>query len=372
MQFDPRPVKEGFALIEPAAARATAYFYGRLFAAHPHLRALFPPAMNAQRERLFRALTRIVWSLDCPQGLATDLARLGRDHRKYGLAPAHYAAVGDALLATVRRFAAEAWSSEMERAWATAYATAAEIMIEAAAADTSPPCWPAEVIGHERRTGDIAVLTLRPALPFPFLPGQYATVQTARWPRVWRAFSIADAPRADNTLRLHVRAVPGGWVSTALTRRTRVGDTPTLGPARGSMTAPAASGRDILAVAGGTGPASLKAIIESVLTEDVPGPEDRRPHAHLLYGARNGGGLYDLPDLIRMRAHHARLRVLPVVSADHAYEGLRGTLPEAISWRDHDAFLCGPPAMVGKAAQRLRQDGLPPVRIHHDHHPTEP
>ncbi|RBQ19333.1 flavohemoprotein [Spongiactinospora rosea] len=370
MQFDPRPVKESFALIEPAAVRAIAYFYGHLFAAHPRLRALFPPAMNVQRERLFRALTRIVWSLDCPPGLTTDLARLGCDHRKYGVTPAHYAAVGDALLATVRRFAAEAWSPEVERAWAAAYATAAEIMIEAAAADTSPPWWPAEVIGHERRTRDIAVLTLRPALPFPFLPGQYATVQTARWPRVWRAFSIANAPRADNTLRLHVRAVPGGWVSTTLTRRTRVGDTLMLGPARGTMTAPAPSGRDILAVAGGTGLAPLKAIIEAVIAADSP-----RPRVHLLYGARSGGELYDLPDLIRMRARSPRLQVLPVVSAEPAYEGLHGTLPDVIghfpSWRDHDAFVCGPPAMVGQAVRRLRQDGMPPDHIHHDRHPEE-
>ncbi|GLW06557.1 oxidoreductase [Microtetraspora sp. NBRC 13810] len=371
MALNPRLVKESFAHIEPHGAKAAAYFYGRLFAVDPRLRRLFPPALDVQRDRLFAALTRIVWSLDSPGTLAGFLGQLGRDHRKYGVTAEHYAAVGEALLATVRRFAADAWTPEVAAAWTEAYAVASSIMIDAAADDggDAPAWWPAEVVGHERRTGDIAVVTLRPATPLPYEPGQYVTLQTTRWPRVWRAFSIANAPRPDNTLTLHVRAVPGGWVSTTLTAHTQVGDTVTLGPALGGMRPPADPGRDVLAVAGGTGLAPLKAIIEHLLAAD------RQPTIDLLYGARHAGELYDLPDLTRLQAECPRLRVLPVVSDDPGYGGLRGRLPDVVSrfrpWNRHTAYVCGPPAMVEETVRHLRRDGVPLDHIHRDLTPGE-
>ncbi|GGO10345.1 flavohemoprotein [Microbispora rosea subsp. aerata] len=367
MSLNPRLVKESFSAVEPFAEKAAGYFYGRLFTLCPHMRGMFPPGMDAQRDRLFNALTRIVWMLDSPEGLASYLAQLGRDHRKYGVAPEHYTAVGSALLATVKHFAAEVWTDEIEAAWTEAYAMAAKLMIDAAAAEKTPPWWLAEVTDHERRTRDIAVLTLRPSQPMHFIPGQYVTVQTARWPRVWRRFSIANAPRADGTLRLHVRAVPGGWVSTALVRHTRIGDQLLLGPPAGTMTPPETD-RDLLCVAGGTGLAPLKAVIEHVIASG------ERPNIHLLFGVRRACDLYDMPDLARMEAVFPWLRVLPVVSDDPAYDGIRGRLPDVIerfhSWTDHEVYVCGPPPMVDETVRRLRSSGVPPSQIHHD--PTQP
>ncbi|WTD55253.1 FAD-binding oxidoreductase [Streptosporangium sp. NBC_01639] len=365
MSLNPRLVKESFAIVEPVADKAAAYFYGRLFAESPHLRGMFPPAMDIQRDRLFSALTRIVWSLDSPDSLSSFLGQLGRDHRKYGVIAEHYTAVGNALLATVRRFAAEIWTTEIEAAWVAAYTAAANLMIDSAESDAgvSPAWWLAEVIDHELRTPDIAVITLRPGQHLPYLPGQYVNVQTARWPRVWRAFSIANAPREDNTIRLHVRAVPGGWVSTTLVEHTRIGDTLMLGPPVGTMT-PTESGRDILCVAGGTGLAPLKAIVEHMIESG------RRPNIHLLCGARHSRELYDLPDLIRMESGFPWLRVVPVVSDQPGYDGMRGQAPEAMerfrSWADHDVYVCGPAAMVNETTHRLQRSGVPLGDIRRD------
>ncbi|RVX40626.1 NAD(P)H-flavin reductase [Nonomuraea polychroma] len=366
MSLNPRLVKESFSVVEPHADRATAYFYGRLFAENPHLRAMFPPAMDVQRDRLFSALTRIVWSLDSPDSLAAFLGQLGRDHRKYGVIAEHYTAVGNALLATIRRFAADIWDKEIEAAWVAAYTAAANMMIESADIDSgaSPAWWLAEVIDHELRHRDIAVITLRPTQRLPYQAGQYVNVQTARWPRVWRTFSIANAPRTDNTIRLHVRSVPGGWVSTTLIRHTRIGDTLMVGPPMGTMTLREQSTRDVLCVAGGTGLAPLKAIIESIIASG------RRPNIHLLYGARTADELYDLPDLIAMESSFPWLRVLPVVSDQQSYDGMRGRLPEVTqrfhSWAEHDVYVCGPPAMVNETVRRLQIDGVPLSRIHRD------
>jgi NAD(P)H-flavin reductase/hemoglobin-like flavoprotein len=366
MSLNPRLIKESFSVIEPVADKAAAYFYGRLFAESPHLRSMFPPAMDVQRDRLFKALTRIVWSLDSPGSLASYLGQLGRDHRKYGVIAEHYTAVGNALLATIRRFAAEVWTDEIEAAWVAAYTAAANHMIDSAeaGAGTTPAWWLAEVVDHERRTPDIAVLTLRPGQRLDFRPGQYLNVQTARWPRVWRTYSIANAPRSDNTVRLHVRALPGGWVSTALVAHTRIGDTLLLGPPMGTMAPPEDGDRNVLAVAGGTGLAPLKAIVEHIVASG------RRPTVHLLYGARHAAELYDLPDLAEMQAGFPWLNVLPVVSDERGYDGMRGALPDVVerfhSWAEHEVFVCGPAAMVNETVRRLQRSGVPLARIHRD------
>src|SRR5262249_40663717 len=98
-------IRETFAVVEKAGDEAISYFYARLFLRRPALRELFPPAMDEQRDRLFRALARIVESLSTPEEMATYLAQLGRDHRKYRVEPAMYDDVSAALIPTLRKFA---------------------------------------------------------------------------------------------------------------------------------------------------------------------------------------------------------------------------------------------------------------------------
>ncbi|MGH3243628.1 MAG: FAD-binding oxidoreductase, partial [Spirillospora sp.] len=139
----------------------------------------------------------------------------------------------------------------------------------------------------DRRAGDLAVLTLRPERPLPFRAGQHVTVQTPRWPRVWRPYWIANAPRPDGTLRLHVRALPGGWVSGALVRHTAPGDTVLLGPATGPMALDPRSERGLLLIGGGTGLAPMKALAEQAVTTGVPGRDLRAGHGHRAATARD-------------------------------------------------------------------------------------
>jgi NAD(P)H-flavin reductase/hemoglobin-like flavoprotein len=310
-----------FSLVNQAGDRPVAYFYGRLFAGNPELRPMFPAAMDTQRDRLFRALTRIVHSLGTPEEMEPYLSQLGLDHRKYGVLAEHYPAVGRALLATLCRFSGDAWTPGAEAAWAGAYERATRLMIAAAdkSAEHSPPWWSAEVVGHERRSPTLAVLTLRPEEPFPYLAGQYVSIQSAHWHRVWRPFSVANAPRADGLLTFHVRAVPGGWVSSALVHHTNVGDRVNLGPAQGGMTLAAASGQGMFCVAGGSGLAPLKALIEQAIADSQP---DRRRRIRLIVGARRESELYDLSDLWRLESYYPWLRVITAVSDDADYSGV--------------------------------------------------
>jgi hemoglobin-like flavoprotein len=62
---------------------------------------------------------------------------LGRRHGRYKVEPAHYDAVGAALLFTLGQGLGEGFTPEMEAAWAETYGLLAGVMI-AAQAETVP------------------------------------------------------------------------------------------------------------------------------------------------------------------------------------------------------------------------------------------
>jgi NAD(P)H-flavin reductase/hemoglobin-like flavoprotein len=377
---DARLVKESFAVIEGRAREAMEHFYTWLFVRHPEVRAMFPLAMSTHRERVFGALARIVWSMDSPQALTAYVGQLGRDHRKFGVKDKHYEAFFGVLLDTVRNFGAGTWTADTQAAWETAAASIGCIMRAAAAADArqAPPWWIGEIVRHDLRRPDLAVLTIRPDQPLAFRPGQYVAVQVARWPRVWRSFSIANAPRASGLLDLHVRAVPGGMVSTALVHYVQAGDILLLGPARGDLTIAGDSQRDLLCIAGGTGLAPIKALVEGVITAagqtGQPGQAGQPRRAaqrkiSLYVGARTASDLYDMRDLSLLAAACPGLTVIPAVSHDPDWAGLAGLLPDAVrqhaSCEDREVFISGPDAMVTETVRMLARR-MSSEHIHHD------
>ncbi|MFJ5607879.1 globin domain-containing protein [Streptomyces sp. NPDC093221] len=351
--------------IGPVADRTVSYFYALLFIHHPELRDLFPAAMDAQRDRLVKALLTAAEHIDDPAALGDYLSHLGRGHRKYGTRAEHYPAVGEALLGALARYASAVWGPETEAAWVRAYAAISQTMIDAAAEDErhAPPWWQAEIVSHELRTPDVAVVTVRPDQPYAFLAGQYTMVETPWWPRIWRNYSFAAAPRDDGLLTFHIRAVPAGWVSNALVGRARPGDVVRLGPPSGSMVADHASDDGMLCLGGGTGIAPIKALVE-----DVARHGRRRP-VEVFYGARRTSDLYDLDTMLRMQREHSWLSVRTVV-ADTPSDALSGPLPDAVRahgpWEAYDAYLSGPPGMIRSSVDTLVRIGMPSHRIRHD------
>ncbi|WP_328888115.1 globin domain-containing protein [Streptomyces sp. NBC_00316] len=360
-------VHRTLAEIVPAGDRVTSYFYALLFIRHPELRALFPAAMDTQRDRLLRALLTAADRMDDPDALTEYLGGLARGHRKYGTLPTHYPAVGEALLGALSRYATTTWDREAEAAWIRTYTMLSQIMIDAADEDGQhgPAWWMAEVVSHDLRTPDTAILTVRPDQAYPFLAGQYTAMETPWWPRVWRNYSFASAPRPDGLLTFHIKAIPVGWVSNALVHRARPGDVLRLGPPTGSMTVDHTTHNGLLCLGGGTGIAPIKALVE-----DVAEHGDRRP-VEVFYGARSDRDLYDLETMLRLQQTFPWLVVRPVVSgASGGDTGLKGLLPDALRergpWPEYDAYLSGPPGMVRSSVDVLTSIGMPPERIRYD------
>lgn len=360
---DAQLIKESFAQVEPVADQVAAHLYAQLFVERPELRDMFPVIMNVQRERLVAALTRIVQGMAHPETLSEYLQQLGRDHRRFGVRPEHYSALGDALVASLREYSWGHWTPRVEQAWRAAYDKATAVMIAAAArsARHTPDFWTAEVLAHDRRTPDIAVVTVRPGEKLEFTPGQYVSVETPRWPRMWRPYSMANTPRSDGTLEFHVSAVPGGWVSRGLVHHGRVGDRWRLGHPMGSFQVDRASTRAILCVAAGTGLAPVKALIE-----DLARRNEERP-VRVFVGARFQEDLYDLPAMVRLTEEFSWLNVTPVVCDDPGYLGECGQLSEVVArqgpWTDHDVLLSGWTEQIRPTAARLRELDVPAPRI---------
>lgn len=362
--MDTARLKESFARIAMYGDEVPLFFYSDLFIKNPEVRELFPISMKSQRDHLVGALVQIVSNVDRVDDLTVFLQGLGRDHRKFGALAGHYDAVGASLLTTLEHFAGDTWTPELADDWKAAYDLIASVMSAAAKEDESkrPPFWRGTVVACERRSFDICALQIRPEPHLDYVPGQSVAVETPRRPRLWRYYSIANAPRENDTLDFHVRLIDGGAVSMVLARGLPIGDELRIGPPVGVLTLDAASSRDILMVAGSTGLAPLKAMVEQI------GGLPVQPRVHLFFGARTAEELYDLPGLEKLAAEHPWLSVIPIVTSDQRFTGEVGKMPDVLarwgSWSGHDAYIAGPTEMVHETAGRLMAAGMPREQIH--------
>jgi NAD(P)H-flavin reductase len=357
-------LKDSFAKIAMYGDEVPLFFYSDLFIRHPETRDLFPISMKAQREHLIGALAHIVAQVDRVDELSVFLQGLGRDHRKFGTLAEHYDVVGESLLQTLAHFAGDTWTPELAADWKAAYGLVASVMVEASRQDEAirPAYWQGTVTSRELKAFDTAVLQVQPEPRLDFVPGQSVAIESPLRPRLWRYYSIANAPRPDGSLEFHVRLIDGGAVSMALTCGQAVGGTLRLGPPVGVLTLDMNSSRDILMVGASTGLAPLKALIEeaSSLSRSTP--------VHLFFCARTADGLYDLPSLEKMADEHTWLTVVPSVSADNRFSGRKGSAPDVVmrsgTWAGHDAYLAGPTDFVREMSARLTAAGTPREQIH--------
>ncbi|MBA3905832.1 MAG: flavohemoprotein [Pseudonocardiales bacterium] len=358
-------IRSSFDLVAPEAEALGRHFYAVLFSAAPETRDLFPVNMEVQRSRLLRALVHVVQMVDQPDELVPFLEQLGRDHRKFGVITQHYDAVGAALLSAIEHFAGDAFTPEVKGAWTEAYGIVAGAMRTAAAAERGPASWLGRVLDHRRLGWDIARITVQTSEPIPFRAGQYVSVETPQRPRLWRYLSPANAPRRDGTLEFHVRAVGNGWVSRALVAHSRVGDTWRIGPPMGRMSVEPDAGAPMLMVAGGTGMAPIKSLLEDF------SQRPQAPRTQLFLGGRTWDDLYDFDVLRKLSYDNDWLDVVPVVERTDDRGGAeRGTLADVVTrygaWADHDVLVCGSPAMIRATVSRMLVAGTPLDRIRYD------
>ncbi|HJW02888.1 MAG TPA: CDP-6-deoxy-delta-3,4-glucoseen reductase [Azospira sp.] len=221
---------------------------------------------------------------------------------------------------------------------------------------------PARVEKMEKLAADVMVLHLRlPATErLQFLTGQYIDILLKDGKR--RSFSLANAPHDDALLQLHVRLVPGGLFTEQVFSTMKERDILRLNGPHGSFFLREDSQKPMLLLAGGTGFAPIKAIVEHSLASG-----SQRPIA-LYWGNRNKAGLYmnELP--ARWAGEHSHISYVPVLSEpapEEGWTGRTGLVHEAAmadlpDLSGYQAYVCGAPAMVEAAKRDLvARCGLP-------------
>ncbi|MCZ7478905.1 globin domain-containing protein [Micromonospora sp. WMMC273] len=345
--------------VEKLGDEAARIFYSLLFAAEPATRSMFPAGMTEQRDKLLSALGHIISNVDDTNLLADFAAQLGRDHRRFGVVAHHYKAVGNALMETLRRALGRHWTPELETEWQRAYDLIAAMMVDGARADeqVNPPAWRGTIEHIDRRSPDLAALTVAVDLPYHFMPGQSCAVEHPSRPGVWRYLTPINPPRDDNRLGFLVRAVPGGLLSPALVYQAKPGDLLRIGaPVGTALTGWHRDPGPVLFIAGGTGLAPFAAVIQHLATD----PTWRWP-VTLIYGVDQPHELREVNALRELERHLPWLTIVPVVSRDPDWTGYRGTAVEVAvrggEFHDRYVYLCGSEAMIGGSIAMLLANG---------------
>lgn len=216
---------------------------------------------------------------------------------------------------------------------------------------------------------DVIGLHLQPGqgeLRWNWLPGQYLDVLLDEGRR--RPFSIANGPQPDGVIELHVRHVAGGgftsWVSDVL----KEGDTLRIEGPLGTFVPREDSERPIVFMAGGTGFAPVKAILEHFLALGT------RRSIDVYWGARSAADLYLRALAEQWAAAASNVRFHAVVSDPEqaGMAGMRAGLVHEAVLDDHpdlsgfDVYMSGPPAMIDAGRKLFVDAGLPEDRLYYD------
>ena len=227
-------------------------------------------------------------------------------------------------------------------------------------AGIKPRILPARVAKKEQLAHDVIALHLQlPASErLQFKAGQYIEFILKDGKR--RAFSIANAPHDSDFLQLHIRVIAGGVFSEYVEKELQEKAILRLEAPFGNFFLREDSQKPLVMVAGGTGFAPVKGIIEHMLHNNI------NREIVLYRGARELRDLY-MHDLCEKWAELIpNLTYIPVLSepaTNDNWQGRTGLVHEAVlaDYKDlsgYQAYVCGAPAMCEVAHTSFVQQGL--------------
>jgi len=220
------------------------------------------------------------------------------------------------------------------------------------------------VVGLDDATHDIKRIRLAIVSggPFDFSAGQFASVTFEGCPP--RDYSMANTPD-DRMLEFHVRLTPGGATSSYVAEKLKVGDAVRVEGPFGTSYLRESHRGPIIAVAGGSGMAPIKSIVEQALARALP------QHIYFYFGARTERDLYLVEHFEVLATRHPHLHFMPVLSEGVGGARRHGLVHETVA-ADFDEFdgckgyLAGPPVMVEAATQLFENRGMRRIDIHAD------
>jgi toluene methyl-monooxygenase electron transfer component len=236
---------------------------------------------------------------------------------------------------------------------------------------SKPETLAGKIVATKSLTHDILEVTVKMDGEFPnYLAGQYAEIIVPGLIDKPRSYSFAKAPNLEkkNHVSFFIRHVPEGEFTTWLHSDNREGQPVSVTGPFGSFWL-RDSPNQILCIAGGSGMAPIKALLEQITSQGM------NQQVNYLFGARTQKDLYCLDELESIKVmSKGRFNFIPVLSQepeDSDWTGLRGRCVDEIM-TSHDfssgtnAYLCGPPGMIDSAIEILNKNGLTNENIFYD------
>ncbi|HEX9184181.1 MAG TPA: FAD-binding oxidoreductase [Burkholderiales bacterium] len=220
--------------------------------------------------------------------------------------------------------------------------------------------WNATVKSMDRLSPDVmrVHLSLEGRETIAFYAGQYINILLDDGAK--RSFSFATAPGAVEDIELHIRLIQGGRFTTHVFEGMRVGDRVRFEGPLGSFFLREDSEKPMIFVAGSTGFAPVKSMVEYAFARGL------KRRMLLYWGVRRLQDLY-LGDLPRQwAAEHANFTFVPVLSEpapEDRWTGRTGLVHEAIladfpNLAGYQVYACGSAAMVEAAHPAFSAHGL--------------
>lgn len=237
-----------------------------------------------------------------------------------------------------------------------------EIKEIGAAKDIQIKTLPVRVHALDKLAPDVMRLQLKlPATQrMPFLAGQYVDFLLKNGKR--RSFSMANAPHDDELIELHIRHVPEGYFTSFVFDKLKEKALLRLEGPHGSFCLNEDSDKPIILLAGGTGFAPIKSLMEHLIHT-----ESQRP-VHLFWGARAQVDLYQDELAQSWSGEYPSFQYTPVLSepkAEDQWQGETGWAHEAVlnhyvdsGLSAYETYVCGPPPMVDAARASFVAAGL--------------
>ena len=204
-----------------------------------------------------------------------------------------------------------------------------------------------------------------------FKAGQYVQLESKPYDKikqkVIRAYSISSKPELKDRIQLIIRQVPEGMCTTWVHKHLKVGDKVNFTGPYGDFYLRDTSA-DILFVAGGSGKAPIKSILEHL--QEV-GTERKMTY---FFGARTAKDLYLTEEMKAFEEVFTEFEYVPVLSHPNTEDNWTGKTGFVMPYfkdairdpQNTEAYLCGSPGMISAVTKALKEYGVAEGQIYYD------
>lgn len=233
------------------------------------------------------------------------------------------------------------------------------------------------VIEQHRLTHNISEIVIRIDTDLNYLPGQFVQLSAVDQPYPERSYSFAHA-KAKNmnnspSISFFVRAAPNGKMSNWLHSEQALGAEVNIKASFGDFYL-RQSAAPMICIAGGSGLAPLISILEQALLQSS---EKTQRDITLLMGARTQHDLYYQEEIAAIKAlwrgSFTYLPILSTESKDSDWQGAYGLVTDFLdektlqnSLENSEGYLCGPPAMIDAAIEKMLAQGISKDKLYFD------